>query len=69
MTDHDMRLLDTRGVLRRYVDQEIGQILQLASRFAGQGNGDDIQFLRHLKGTDNVLGISGGGDTDKDISP
>ena len=68
MSDHNVALLDTRGVGGGRIQEDVCEILHLAARFACHGDDFHTHLLGHLKGFEDVFGVSGGGDAHDDVA-
>lgn len=68
MADHDVALLDARGVLGGYIQQGVGVVFHRTAGLASHGDDFNAHLLGHLEGVEDVFGVAGGGDAHDDIT-
>src|ERR1017187_2374749 len=64
---NDMEFLDSGGIFAACNNTVIGQCFYLATIFAGKNDACHTQLPALLKGSDDVWGITGSGDAQKDV--
>lgn len=68
MADHDVALLDARGVLGGHIQQRVGIVFHRTAGLAGQGDDFHSHLFGHLKSVEDVFGVAGSGDAHDDIT-
>ena len=54
----NMAFLDTRCIIRGYIDQHIAECRECAARFAGKTNGSHLVFACGLKSLNNIFTVA-----------
>ena len=63
-----MAFLYARCVSRRYVKQQVGDLLHLATGLACHRDDADSKFFAYIVGIEDILRVARSADSDKDIA-